>query len=76
MGRKKNSPAVENLMQDTFELNGKKFRVKTHKINIPGIGERTKLEICTDIEAQQWLVSRNSGSIEEIFDEGGEPGQE
>jgi hypothetical protein len=50
-----------------FELNGKKYRVKVHKANIPGIGERTNLEICSDLEAQNRLVESNSGLIEEVF---------
>lgn len=62
----KKAPAAENH----FEFEGKKYKVLIPKMNIPGIGERTSLEVCVDEEAQAYLVGCNClGSvIEEVID--------
>jgi hypothetical protein len=40
----------------TFEFGGKKYQVIMHAVHIPGIGERTALEITADEVAQAYLV--------------------
>lgn len=51
--------------KETFELGGKKFEI-SGGAHIPGIGKRTALEIATDPDAQEYLVSKGSGVIKEI----------
>lgn len=50
-----NTPAAIEVPADGFELDGVVYRVLTNA-NIPGLGVRTKAEICLDEEAQQALV--------------------
>ncbi len=47
-----------------FEYDGKKYEVIMPKVFIPGIGERTALEVCVDEDAQTYLVKSNTiGSV-------------
>lgn len=50
---------------ETFTHNKKKYEVR-HGVRIPGLGQRTALEIANDPEAQQWLIENNSGLIKEV----------
>lgn len=52
-----------------FICEGKKYRIRLPKVHIPGIGERTALELAVDEEAQEWLIKNNCvGSvIEEVI---------
>lgn len=66
------TPAVtiEQAFDGCFTCEGKKYRVRLPKVNIPGIGLRTALELAVDTEAQQWLIKNNCiGSIiEEVIE--------
>lgn len=61
------SPIVQQF-DGTFVVEGKRYRAKLQKVNIPGIGMRTALELAIDSEAQLWLIKNNCiGSvIEEV----------
>lgn len=58
-------PKISSTGTDnTFQLDGKTYKVLIPKMNIPEIGERTALEVCADPEAQQALIDRNCiGSV-------------
>lgn len=55
-----------NGVGKTFELDGVKYQVLSANINIPGFGKLSALDILSNAEAQQWLVSKGSGSIREV----------
>ena len=61
MAKEKNVPAPA----DSFELDGKTYKVVLEAIIIPGIGLRSKGEILVDEEAQKALVAIESGAIQE-----------
>lgn len=47
-----------------FVYDNRVFIVKLPRCNIPGIGKRTAIEICTDEKAQAWLIKENCiGSV-------------
>lgn len=58
------------VADNQFEHEGKKFKVIIPQVNIPEIGIRTALEICTDPEAQAKLIELKCiGSvIEEVIE--------
>jgi len=57
---------TDNGVGKTFELEGKKYQVLSAAISIPGFGKLSALDIIANAEAQQWLVSKGSGSIREV----------
>lgn len=48
-----------------FEYGGKKYQVLSGA-TIPGLGKRTALEIANDVEAQSFLIEKQSGVIREV----------
>lgn len=56
----------KNGVGETFEYDGKKYKLLSPAIRIPNLGKRTALEILADPEAQAWLVQKQSGAIKEL----------
>jgi hypothetical protein len=55
---------LEGIESDTFSYGGKKYSVAFPKVEIPGIGIRTALELLHDEEAQKYLVEQGCvGSV-------------
>jgi hypothetical protein len=63
-----NLPTASVSELPSFEHDGEKFEVILPKAQIPGIGIRTALEICTDEKAQAYLVRRCVGSVIRLVD--------
>jgi len=63
------APVAQQEFDGCFQHDGKKYRVRLQKVNIPGIGVRTALELANDSEAQQWLIDNNyvGSIIEEVI---------
>ncbi len=56
-----------NEKPETFTYGGNDYRVIIEKLIIPGIGERTRLEILVDEKAQAALVNSKSGFIKKVL---------
>jgi hypothetical protein len=59
--------AKKEAKEGHFEYGGIVYRVKLPKVNVPGIGPRTRAEICVDLDSQKYLVEKGIVSvIEEV----------
>jgi 5'-3' exonuclease len=65
---------LEKLLEDSseekpehiFEYQDRKYQVLVPKVLIPGVGERSALEILSCDESKKQLVKSNSGFIKEL----------
>jgi hypothetical protein len=56
--------AAANLDDAVFENGGKKYKVLMPRVYIPGIGERTALELANDKKGQDYVIKENAiGSV-------------
>lgn len=57
----------ETAVELKFEHEGKTYRPILENVFIPGLGNRTALEICADEKAQEYLVKEGCvGTIIEV----------
>lgn len=59
--------AQQDIGENEFELDGKKYRFVIHRFQVPGFEESTPMEAKTNEALLQYLVAEKSGVIEEVY---------